>query len=364
MANFPIKNAVLQGEISGTPEGGEINLTNVELRNGINIVAGAVANTLVNVVIDSGFSGIPINITLESAEVFKVESTGDVTLGGALNIGHPSDTTLSRVSAGRLAVEGVNLVTVSSVDTLTNKTLTGATIGTSAPTTTALANTAALSGDLLFHWLANQQYSETYWGQDGGNVLAGSGNVTGNTGGLNLITGTTSGSSAVIYAAPVLNSTSYVAGLGQRINWAKTVIISFTAYSYAPITTNGTLRFCFGTLNANATALDARGVGIVCTRATSTTMNVKLEVHNGTTLTTSATLATVDMSSETNHRYTIASAAGTVYLFIDGVYVGSSTGGPSNIGGAGLYHKVMLLNGSDSTSSTFQVSSFRIFVKP
>ena len=43
---------------------------------------------------------------------------------GSLNIGHASDTTVTRVSAGVIAVEGVNLAGVSLTQTLTNKTLT------------------------------------------------------------------------------------------------------------------------------------------------------------------------------------------------------------------------------------------------
>jgi len=46
----------------------------------------------------------------------------------AVELGHASDTTLSRSAAGRLAVEGVNVPTISSTDTLTNKTLSSATL--------------------------------------------------------------------------------------------------------------------------------------------------------------------------------------------------------------------------------------------
>lgn len=49
---------------------------------------------------------------------------------GTVELGNASDTTLSRASAGRLAVEGVNVVTTSSTDTLTNKTLTSPTLTT------------------------------------------------------------------------------------------------------------------------------------------------------------------------------------------------------------------------------------------
>lgn len=41
-----------------------------------------------------------------------------------LELGHATDTTIARVSAGVISVEGVNVVTISSTDTLSNKTLT------------------------------------------------------------------------------------------------------------------------------------------------------------------------------------------------------------------------------------------------
>jgi hypothetical protein len=46
----------------------------------------------------------------------------------AIELGHASDTTLARVSSGVVSIEGVNVVTTSSTDTLTNKTLTSPTI--------------------------------------------------------------------------------------------------------------------------------------------------------------------------------------------------------------------------------------------
>jgi hypothetical protein len=57
-------------------------------------------------------------------------STNTLAVGGNLELGNASDTTISRAAAGRIAVEGVNVVTVSSTDTLTNKTLTSPTLTT------------------------------------------------------------------------------------------------------------------------------------------------------------------------------------------------------------------------------------------
>lgn len=49
--------------------------------------------------------------------------TDDSPQFAGIELGHASDTTLSRVSAGRIAVEGVNVPTISSTDTFTNKTI-------------------------------------------------------------------------------------------------------------------------------------------------------------------------------------------------------------------------------------------------
>jgi hypothetical protein len=63
----------------------------------------------------------------DSAGVVRVTDgstgTGNLVVG-TIELGHASDTTLSRSSAGVLAVEGVAVPTVSSTSTLTNKTLT------------------------------------------------------------------------------------------------------------------------------------------------------------------------------------------------------------------------------------------------
>jgi hypothetical protein len=57
---------------------------------------------------------------------------------GTIELGHASDTTLARGAAGRLTVEGVNVPTISSTDTLTNKTLTS-------PVISSISNTGTLT---------------------------------------------------------------------------------------------------------------------------------------------------------------------------------------------------------------------------
>lgn len=90
--------------------------------------------------------GTPSALTLTNATglpITGITSSTSAALGiGTLELGNASDTTLSRSSAGRLAVEGVNVVTVSSTDTLTNKTLTAPVISTISNTGTVTLPTA------------------------------------------------------------------------------------------------------------------------------------------------------------------------------------------------------------------------------
>jgi len=82
-----------------------------------------------------------------------VASTSTALGVGSIELGAASDTTLSRSSAGVLAVEGVVVPTISSTSTLTNKTLTAPVItqGTATPTFTTNAYTlvAGDAGQLL-----------------------------------------------------------------------------------------------------------------------------------------------------------------------------------------------------------------------
>jgi hypothetical protein len=80
------------------------------------------------VVLFNGALGTPSSGTLTNATglpVSGITASTSTALGvGTIELGNASDTTLSRSSAGVLAVEGVVVPTVSSTSTLTNKTLT------------------------------------------------------------------------------------------------------------------------------------------------------------------------------------------------------------------------------------------------
>jgi len=97
---------------------------------------GALAKTDGNFIVGNGSTWVA-----ESGATARTSvglGTGDSPQFTAIELGHASDTTLSRVSAGRMAVEGVNVVTVSSTDTMTNKTMTSPTLNSPTLTTPVL----------------------------------------------------------------------------------------------------------------------------------------------------------------------------------------------------------------------------------
>ena len=93
----------------------------------VNLGTGGAAGSTSNINIGSVNGG---TTTVSSPNISLGGTTG-ITTTGTIELGAASDTTLSRSSAGVLAVEGVVVPTVSSTNTLTNKTLTSPTITTS-----------------------------------------------------------------------------------------------------------------------------------------------------------------------------------------------------------------------------------------
>jgi hypothetical protein len=106
------------------------------------VSAGVVAIEGNNILVSGGALGTPSSATLTNATglpVSGITSSTTTALGlGSIELGHATDTTISRVSAGVVAIEGVNVVTTSSTDTLTNKTLSSA-VATTAFTLNATA---------------------------------------------------------------------------------------------------------------------------------------------------------------------------------------------------------------------------------
>lgn len=135
--------------------------------------------TFVSPVLGTPSSGTLTNCT--ALPVSGITASTSTALGvGSLELGHASDTTLSRVSAGVIAVEGVTVDTISAANTLSNKTLTTPTIASftnathnhsnaAGGGTITHANLTSLSADdhTQYGLLAGRSGGQTYTGGTG-----------------------------------------------------------------------------------------------------------------------------------------------------------------------------------------------------
>lgn len=114
-------------------------------------------------VLFNGALGTPSSGTLTSCTglpVTGITASTSLALGvGSIELGAATDTTISRVSAGKIAVEGVNVVTISSTDTLTNKTLTSPAM--TGPTTNTI-NVGATTADATYSMLVRAPADSGY----------------------------------------------------------------------------------------------------------------------------------------------------------------------------------------------------------
>lgn len=111
--------------------------------------------------------GTPSAVTLTNATglpVSGITASTSAPIGvGTIELGHATDTTISRASAGVVAIEGVNVVTETATQTLTNKTLTTPVISSitntgtlTLPTTTG---TVALTSDITVTASSNNTFT-------------------------------------------------------------------------------------------------------------------------------------------------------------------------------------------------------------
>lgn len=115
--------------------------SSITLTNGTGLpISGLTASTVTALGVGSIELGHASDTTIArvSAGVVSIEGNnivvntssptlGTITTTGNIELGHASDTTIARVSAGVISVEGVTIPTISSTSTFTNKTITSST---------------------------------------------------------------------------------------------------------------------------------------------------------------------------------------------------------------------------------------------
>lgn len=249
-----------------------------------------------------------------------------------------------------------------------NPAFNSATLNAVADFTTIPSAVLALNPDLFRLWASEQSYAEHVFGQNGGSVTAGTGASSGTTSAKIISSGAVFGGACSYFCNPILwtSNPGATTAIGWW-NWNKVVVFS-TRFSTVPgnagVSTNGLFRTIIGRSNG-AGALDQKGMGFGLIYASATTGSIVGYAHNGSSLTTTSALTTIDTSTTgyCHQVVGISDGAGNVYFFVDRVYAGTTTGGPTTIGQNGNYVVAEVLNNADSATNQFQLSSVRIWTK-
>jgi hypothetical protein len=142
LTNKTLTSPTFTTPVLGTPSSGTLtSCSGLPISTGISGLGTGVATALaVNtgsagaVVLFNGALGTPSSATLTNATGLPVSgitaSTSDAIGVGSIELGHATDTTIARSAAGVVTIEGVEIVTLSRTQTLTNKTLTSPTLTT------------------------------------------------------------------------------------------------------------------------------------------------------------------------------------------------------------------------------------------
>ena len=254
----------------------------------------------------------------------KLHVVGNTNIIGTLELGHETDTTLARVSAGVVSIEGVNIVTTSSTDTLTNKTLTSPTLTT--PSLGAATATSIVVGSGVTI--------------NASGIIASAGIITATTF-VGALTGTASN------VTTNANLTGDVTSSGNATAIAAGVIVDADINASAGIvdTKLATISTALKVSNSATTATDANTASAIVARDASG--NFSAGIITATQLSTGASGTGVNITTNT--------ISGPSILTIDPAAVGDDTGAVRIKGDLYVDGTQFIVN-----STTIELADFRI----
>ncbi len=189
---------------------------------------------------------------------------------------------------------------------------------------------------------------------DWSETLVGTGSAAEGPNNYNLNTGATAGGTAQVFTPD--NLSLWTPGSSRRvINWDKLIIIHFTFVQLAG-TTNGFFRLTLGKDSADGVAdLTDHGIGIIIA-------DQAISGHHHTGASASTDSLSSSTTTDTIHRITIVSLAGSMEYFFDGVSKSTSSDGPAGNGSNDHCALQMEVdNGADNASQQVIPQNIKVY---
>jgi hypothetical protein len=189
-------------------------------------------------------------------------------------------------------------------------------------------------------------------------------------GGLEIRTSATANSTIAATNAGLIAGSIHVAGFGgdtRYIDWSTRFRLFIKFGEYTGMTANCGYRGFIGSNMAAQTPSfanpTAKGVGFIVRHLSGSNGQIYSVLHDGTTYSESvSSFATVN-NRMSNGLLIDSNGAGTVSYYLNGVLIGSSTGGPTGLSASGGTSIVFAAsNGADATDTRLGIADLKVII--